>query len=432
MTASPAPAPTRRSLWRAAALAALAAAAAATGVAVWALRGLARETVVVEVRAAAPPPAGELAPLPVFAPADFSALPGWSDSGAAEALGALTASCADGTADSGSALGADLAPALAGICAAARAVPRGDAAAARAFFETRFLPWSVTDRGDPEGLLTGYYEPELAGSRRRRPPFVHPLYRVPDDRQTIDLGEFRRDLAGRKVTGLVRGGRFRPYWDRAEIEGGALRGERLEMLWVEDPVALFFLQIQGSGRVRLPDGEIVRVGYAGQNGHDYTAIGRVLIERGELEREAVSLQSIRAWLAAHPDEAAEVMNANRSYVFFRLLPGQAPVGAEGVELTAGRSLAVDPRYLPWGVPLWLDSSLPAAPEIGRLAEEPLRRLVVAQDTGGAIRGVVRGDLFLGPGPEAEATAGRMKQPLRYWLLWPRTAPPPAPAAPPNP
>lgn len=428
------PAPARRSLWRAAALAALAAAAAAAGVAVWALRGLAREAVVVEVRAPAPPPAVELPPLPVLAPADFSALPGWPDSGAGEALAALAASCADGTADSGSALGAGLAPALAAVCAAVPAVPRGDDAAARAFFESHFLPWSLTDRGDPVGLLTGYYEPELAGSRRRRPPFVHPLFRAPDDRQTIDLGEFRRELAGRKITGMVRGGRFRPYWDRAEIERGALRGERLEMLWVDDPVALFFLQIQGSGRVRLPDGEIVRVGYAGQNGHDYTAIGRVLIERGELEREAVSMQSIRAWLAAHPDEAAAVMNANRSYVFFRLLPGRAPVGAEGVELTAGRSLAVDPRYLPWGVPLWLDSSLPAAPEVGRPAEAPLRRLVVAQDTGGAIRGVVRGDLFLGPGAEAEATAGRMKQPLRLWLLWPRTAPPPAlpPALPPAP
>jgi membrane-bound lytic murein transglycosylase A len=195
---------------------------------------------------------------------------------------------------------------------------------------------------------------------------------------------------------------------------------------VDDPVALFFLQIQGSGRVALPDGSVVRVGYSSQNGHDYTAIGKVLIERGEIEREKISLQSIRAWLRAHPAQAAAVMDANRSYVFFRVLPG-APVGGSGVELTPGRSLAVDTAFLPYGIPLWLDTTYPTGEsqnaETAAVAA-PLRRLVVAQDRGGAIRGPVRGDLLWGAGVEAEDLAGRMKQRGRYWLLWPKAAPPP--------
>jgi membrane-bound lytic murein transglycosylase A len=279
---------------------------------------------------------------------------------------------------------------------------------------------AATNHGEATGLLTGYYEPELRGSRTKKGAFRYPLYLTPNDRLVVDLGEFKRDLAGRKITGIVRGGRFRPYWDRGEIERGALRGRRLEFLWVDDPVALFFLQIQGSGRVELPDGSLVRVGYSGQNGHDYTAIGRVLIDAGELAAETVSLQTIRDWLRAHPERAGAVMDRNRSYVFFRVLPGAAPEGSSGVELTAGRSLAVDDAFLPYGVPIWIDSVAPPIPPLGR-AETPLRRLVVAQDTGGAITGPVRGDLFLGPGREAEELAGRMKQPVRFWLLLPRGA-----------
>ena len=347
----------------------------------------------------------------------------------APALAAFLASCRAGTKGSGGALPAALGTALQGVCAEARGVRTGDDAAARAFFEREFSPWAVGDRGRAEGLLTGYYEPELAGDRRRHGPYVHPLYFAPADRRVLDLGQFKRDLAGRRITGMIRGGRFRPYWDRAEIEAGALRGRGLELLWVEDPVALFFLQIQGSGLVRLPDGKRIRVGYSGQNGHDYTAIGRVLVERGALRSEEVSLQSIRAWLRSHPDEAQAVMNADRSYVFFRELPGSAPVGAEGTELTPRRSLAVDPAFHVYGLPLWLESTLPPAPEIGRADPAPLATLTVAQDTGGAIRGPVRADLFLGEGEEAEASAGRMKQPLRLWLLWPRAAAPPPPESP---
>ena len=414
--------------WRTAALAAGAIALVALAVALWALGQVRREPVAIPVEGLGPPgPRPELPPLRTLVATTFTELPGWRSDPVQESLQAFVASCAKGLQLGGGGFGAGgevAASRMARLCEHARSVPRDDAAAARSFYEASFQPFAVGNRDSRLGLLTGYYEPELAGDRRRRGRFVHPLYLAPSDRMVIDLGEFKRDLAGRRITGMIRGGRFRPYWDRAEIEAGALRGRGLEMLWVDDPVALFFLQIQGSGRVRLPDGKLVRVGYSGQNGHDYTAIGRVLVERGAMTMEEVSLQSIRAWLAAHPAEADAVMDANRSYVFFRVLPGTAPVGAQGVELTAGRSLAVDPAFLPYGLPLWLATTTPVVPELGRTAEAPLERLVVAQDTGGAIKGPVRADLFLGPGREAEQIAGRMKQPLRLWLLWPKDAPPP--------
>ncbi len=414
--------------WRAVALGALAIAVASLAVALWALRELRRTGVAIEVAAARAAPAAPREDRLVVREADWSDLPGWDDDRVDEALAAFRASCKGRLGgDPRSDLAQELGRAADGwraICARALAAPSGDAAAARALFTELFSPLALANNSEPEGLLTGYYVPELRGSRRKKAPFVHPIYLAPRDIQVVDLGDFKRDLAGRRITGLVRGGRFRPYWDRREIEGGALAGRGLEMLWVDDPVALFFLQIQGSGNVRLPDGSLVRIGYAAQNGHDYTAIGRILIDAGELAPEAVSLQTIRAWLRAHPERAAEVMDRNRSYVFFRVLPGEA-VGAAGVELTAGRSLAVDPRFLPYGLPLWIDTTLPAAPEVGRSEEGPLRRLVVAQDTGGAIKGPLRGDLFWGSGAEAEAYAGRMKQPARLWLLWPRGVPLPS-------
>jgi len=388
-------------------------------VAGWALVELRREPLAIETTPREAP-----APQPdrlELEPARFTDLPGWSADHVGDAVPALRRSCAAGIS------GAAGVVAVAGdadrwkrFCNQLVAIADHADAALRALIESELEPFAVTNHGEREGLLTAYYEPELHGSRRRTGRYTHPLYLAPRDQMVIDLGDFKRDLAGRKIVGMVRNGRFRPYWDRAEIEQGALRGRRLEFLWVDDPVALFFLQIQGSGRVILPDGSMVRVGYAGQNGHDYTAIGRVLVERGALTREQVSLQSIRDWLRAHPDEAESVMDQNRSYVFFRVLPGEAPLGASGVELEAGRSLAVDDAFLPYGVPLWLAADAPDIPELERPAAA-LDRLVVAQDTGGAITGPVRGDLFLGPGREAEELAGRMKQPLRLWLLLPRSA-----------
>ncbi|MFN7942827.1 MAG: MltA domain-containing protein [Thermoanaerobaculia bacterium] len=421
----------RERRWRALALVASALALGCAALAFWALGRAREEPVAIAIAGTRPGPAPPLPDQLELAPASFADLAGWSADALADVLPALVRSCAGGP-RGGAAWTEALAaarPAWDAFCATAAKLPRGDRDALAALVERELVPWAIANHGERRGLLTGYYEPELRGSRRRQGAFVHPLYLAPRDAQVVDLGEFHRDLAGRKITGILRSGRFRPYWDRSEIEAGALHGRGLEFLWVDDPVALFFLQIQGSGRVTLSDGTVVRVGYAAQNGHDYTPIGRVLVERGALVQEEVSLQSIRAWLRANPAEAERVMDANRSYVFFRVLPGTGPEGAAGVELTAGRSLAVDDAYLPYGVPLWIESTFPAAPELAR-GETPLARLAIAQDKGGAIRGPVRADLFLGPGAEAEALAGRMKQPLRLWLLWPRGSAPPRAIPPP--
>lgn len=415
----------------------------------------------------APAPPVEVAPPPepapdalVLQPAAFTDLPGWRDDRVAEVVPALLASC-----DAFARRPADAVVAARGaegitagemalwreICAAARLLPAGDDAAARALFERRFRPWQVTNHGEPGGLFTGYYEPSLRGSRRRGGRFQTPLYAVPGDLVTVDLGAFREDLEGRRIAGKLAGKTLAPYADRSAIESGALAGRGLEILWVDDPVDAFFLQIQGSGRVELENGAVLRVGYASQNGHPYYAIGRELVERGELTREEVSMQSIRRWLDDHPDQAAEVMATNRSYVFFQELRGlgeaAGPLGSMGVPLTPERSLAVDATFLPLGVPLWLDGEAPlesapeapvapATPEAPAVPTvdapgaatadpdapppgRPLRRLVIAQDTGGAIRGPVRGDLFWGPGERAADLAGRMRHPGRLWILLPR-------------
>jgi membrane-bound lytic murein transglycosylase A len=240
-----------------------------------------------------------------------------------------------------------------------------------------------------------------------------PLYRTPPDLVTADLGLFRPAFAGERIAGRVDGTALKPYAKRAEIERGALAGRGLELVWVDDAADAFFLHIQGSGRVTLEDGSVVRVGYAGGNGHAYTAIGRELARRGVMAPEDVSMQSLRAWLANNPDEAQALMEVNDSYVFFRILEGEGPLGSQGVVLTPGRSLAVDARFLPLGAPVWLATTDPVD------AARPLRRLTVAQDTGGAIRGPARADLFWGHGADAAERAGRMRQEGELYLLLPR-------------
>jgi membrane-bound lytic murein transglycosylase A len=308
------------------------------------------------------------------------------------------------------------------VCADAATVAQGSAAAVRDFFEDHFSPYLVVDGDDPEGLFTGYYEPLLFGSRRFGGPYTVPIYRPPADLVRVDLGRFNPELAGYAIYGRVEGGQFVPYHSRADIETGALARRGLELLWVDDPVDKFFLQIQGSGQVQLDDGALIRVGYASQNGHPYRAIGRDLIEIGVLTRDEVSLPAIKAWLEAHPGDAPQIMARNRSYIFFEerpeLGPDDGPLGAQGVSLTAGRSLAVDRRYIPLGVPVWLETTAPW-PD----GERPLRRLMVAQDTGGAIKGVVRGDVFWGAGARAESIAGLMKSRGRYAVLLPKALAP---------
>jgi membrane-bound lytic murein transglycosylase A len=366
-------------------------------------------------------------------PASFDRLPGWREDAVEAALPALLRSCAKLAArpDAAPAGGSGAAAGIAGkaadwraACAEGARVPPGDRAAARRFFESRFRPWAARDHRNPIGLFTGYYEPLLHGSRRRHGRFTVPLYGRPPELVMVDLGRFRDDLKGKKIAGRVEKGELAPFPDRREIDAGALAGRKLELVWVDDPVEAFFLQVQGSGRVQLAEGGEMRVGYAAQNGYPYASVGKALIARGALEPAAVSLQTIRAWLTAHPAEAQEVLEKNPSYVFFQethppaaaAAEGDGPLGAAGVPLTPGRSLAVDLKYLPLGVPVWLAGGMPS-PRAGE-GDRKLRRLLVAQDTGGAIRGPVRGDVFFGFGPEAEEVAGRMKHRGKLWLLLP--------------
>jgi membrane-bound lytic murein transglycosylase A len=304
-------------------------------------------------------------------------------------------------------------------CARAAAVNGGDAAAIRAFFAGSFDAYQVrTVKGDggPEpGLVTGYYEPLLRGSRTRDARFTVPLYRVPRDLIVVDLAGVYPELSGLRLRGRLQGTKIVPYATRAEITGGnALSGQ--ELLWVDDPIDAFFLQVQGSGRVRLPDGSLVRVGYADQNGHPYRSIGRWLVDQRELTLEAASMQGIKAWAARHPGRIKELLNQNPSFVFFRELPlgdpQAGPLGALGVALTPGHSVAVDPTFVPLGAPLILTTTDP-------VTGAALTRPVVAQDTGSAIRGALRFDLFWGFDEQAGVHAGRQRHPGAAWLLLPQ-------------
>ncbi len=354
-------------------------------------------------------------------PVSFADLDGWAEDRQAEAIPALLKSCArlmkradDHMVGPGGIGGA--VTDWRGVCAEAEGLPAGDDASARAFLESAFAPLAVTGTQGPWGLITGYYEPELAAARARAPGYATPIYRRPSDIVTVELGEFRADLDGETILGRVVEDRLKPYFSRAEIEAGALEGRGDELFWLADPVDAFFLQVQGSGRLRLADGSYIRVGYGGKNGRAYHAIGKTLVERGHLPKDDVSAQSIQAWLRANPDQAPEIMNQNASAVFFVEIEGDGPIGAQGVVLTPLRTIAVDPKALPLGAPLWLDTTWPkGVPGAGG----PLRRLVVAQDTGGVIKGSVRGDLFWGTGDAALAGAGTMKQQGRYFLLLPK-------------
>lgn len=285
----------------------------------------------------------------------------------------------------------------------------------RQFFEQNFTPYTASNNGDREGLFTGYYEASLRGSRTKQGVYQVPLRARPDDLVMVQLGDFRDELKGQRIAGRVVGGNLKPYETHEEIINGQLpAAQDKPLVWVDNAVDAFFLQIQGSGVVSLDDGTRMRVGYAGQNGHPYYAIGKELITRGHLTKENVSMQSIRAWLAANPSQANEIMTTNKSYVFFREIEGEGPIGGQGIALTAMRSLAIDRSIIPYGVPTYLDAQNPnpSAP--------PLRRLMVTQDTGGAIRGPVRGDFFWGYGSQAEAMAGEMKSKGQYWFLLPKT------------
>lgn len=401
-------------------------------------------------RRAAPPGEDYVSVGLAMRPVSIGELPGWRLDDAAETLPVFLRSCArmEGLSDEAPANpteslgpGSPLAT-LAGrvgdwraACAAALEViaqrysdENARTSAARSFYEFHFRPIRILERMAPaggegaerlaeEGRFTGYFEPFYQASPMRTAEFSAALYARPDDLVTVDLGRFRPEYAGQRIAGRVVDGALEPYPHHAAINAGAIAG-RARVLAYMRPSDLFFLQIQGSGRLALAGNEL-RVGYDGANGRPYTAIGKTLIENGALARENVSMQTIRTWLDEAPADAARnVRESNESFVFFRVLealsePSLGPLGAEGVQLTSGRSLAVDPRYAPFGAPVWID--IPGDEASGK---EPVRRLLIAQDSGGAIKGPIRGDIFVGSGPEAGEVAGGFNEIGAMYLLVP--------------
>lgn len=347
---------------------------------------------------------------PSFKPVAFSSLPGWGKDDLREAWPALMNSCE---------------VLVRKIewkepCTIARSVDSGNEKAVRLYFESFFVPYQVFNPdGSDAGLVTGYYEPLLSGSRKRGGVFQTPLHRAPDDLLTIDLTSVYPDLKGMRLKGKLVGNKVVPYPSRAEMhQSNVLTGK--EILWVDDPVEAFFLQVQGSGRVQLMDTktkEVVRIVYSDQNGHPYKSIGRYLVDKGEMTLEQASAQSIKAWVAANPSRQQELLNANPSYVFFKeeklADPTKGPKGSLGVPLTPQRSIAVDNQFIPPGAPVFLATSHPGK-------ETPLQRLMMAQDTGGAIKGAIRADFFWGFGAEAGEKAGKMKQRGAMWILLPKS------------
>lgn len=287
-------------------------------------------------------------------------------------------------------------------CRAAANWPARDA---RAFFVRYFETVQV---GDGKAFATGYYEPEIHGCRERRPGCEVPIYGVPTDLIDVDLGLFSDDLKGKKIRGRVEGKNFVPYFDRTAIEQGRLQGRAPVIAYANDPVEIFFLQVQGSGRLRLPDGGVMRIGYAGQNGRDYTGIGKLMRDRGLLGPGQASMQGIMGYLRAHPEEGRAIMRENKSFVFFKELTGAGPLGAMGLPVTGWTSAAVDPKFVPLGAPAFL--SMDRTDATG---------LWVAQDTGGAIKGANRFDTFWGAGDDARAIAGGMSARGTAWLLLPK-------------
>ncbi len=300
-------------------------------------------------------------------------------------------------------------------CSAASVLNKPNKQAVQAYFAEHFNVYSTSNAdGNDTGLITGYYQPLLKGSLTKSSQYSHPLYKQPADLITVDLGETYPELKNKHLRGKIKGNKLVPYPTRAEIETviSPLAGN--ELVWIDDQVEGFFLQVQGSGIVQLENGQTMQVGYADQNGQAYNSIGRLLIERGELTKDQAGMQGIKNWAANNPAKLQELLNANPSYVFFRELPAglSGPLGALGVPLTAERSVAIDPRHVPLGAPVFLSTTQPNS-------NKPLKKLMVAQDTGGAIKGGVRADYFWGAGENAGKQAGSMKQQGKIWVLLPK-------------
>ena len=356
----------------------------------------------------------------------FSDLEGWAEDGPGRAFEAFLKSCATLSGNSSRPVpeyfeASEYHDAFTGVCVLAEAGKdrfSKSNQAARTFFENNFTPYRLKVGWKSKGRLTGYYEPLLEASLTPHPDYPVPLHGNPGDQITIDLGKFRDNLEGTTFVGRLEGRKVIPYYTRKEILDGALEGRGLEILWVKDPFSAYNIQIQGSGRARLPDGTFIGIGYAGKNGHANTLAGRVLVTEGYMEKDQVSLQSIKKWLEQNPDKLEYILNKNASYVFFHLLEeGDGPFGSAGATLTVERSIAVDPAYIPLGLPVWISGS---APDPGNPTGDPVRfqRLFIAQDTGGVIKGELRADIFYGFGERAEVIAGHMNNQGAFTLLLP--------------
>jgi membrane-bound lytic murein transglycosylase A len=364
------------------------------------------------------PPKKPAVPTTVYEKGRWSELPGWGADNVDGVWSAFLESCH----------ALRFRPEWSAPCTSAQTVLANSAAAIRAYFESAFEPYKIVKRTGPiqedAGLVTGYFEPLLYGSRTPSARFMAPLYAPPPDLLTVDLASLFPELKGKRVRGRLEGNKVLPYYTRGELPTDpALKGH--EIVWIDSAFEAMMLEVQGSGRVQLSDGTVIRLLYADQNGQPYHSIGRYLVTVGALTVDQATLPGIRAWLAAHPERLQEVLDANPSVVFFNEAPlgdpNLGPKGAQGIPLTAGRSIAVDANWIPLGTPVFLATTLPDS-------GQPLQRLVIAQDTGGAINGAPRADYFCGSGPQAADLAGKMRQQGSLWMLWPRNVPlPPTPA-----
>jgi membrane-bound lytic murein transglycosylase A len=360
-----------------------------------------------------------------YIPLSWSDVPGWNDDDHLAAFQTFRASCRsiaaqhDATPDS-RALGTSLRD----PCRAARAADISDGVKARGFFEANFTPVKISRLGEDDGFVTGYYEPVIPGSRTQTDVYNVPVYRRPSNLFVRGYSQASPDLPNKgPVYRKIGRRKLVPYYDRGEIEDGAIAGRGLEICWLKDPTDLLFAQIQGSARVRLADGSTIRINYDSYNGYPYTAVGRVLIDRGIIPKEEMSMQKIRDWMEANPDGAKDVRRQNRSYIFFHEVPlseKDEAIGAQGVQLTPGRSIAVDKSLHVYGTPFFIAGELPIESD---KSKTPFRRLMIAQDTGSAIVGPARADLYFGAGPDAGKISGRLKNSMRFVMLVPKSLDP---------
>lgn len=358
-----------------------------------------------------------------YVKSDWSKLPGWAQDDAKDLWLGMYNNCRG-----------LMRPVSGSLSLPARAAPRDwvsvcskvaamgldvDAQTAKQFIQSQLQPWAVfTSNNTSKGMVTGYYEPVVRGSRSAGGVYQWPMYSVPSDLITVDLGRVYPELAGKRVRGKLVGTRLVPYDTRGDFSNRTSSEKSKVIVYLDDPVEAFFLQVQGSGRVMLPDGSALRLAYADHNGRPYSSIGKWLADRGELPIAKASMQNIKAWAQQNPNRVTEMLNSNQALVFFREEPivdaVVGPKGAYGIPLIAKRAIAIDPTVVPLGSPVYLSTTMPAR-------SEPLRRMVFAQDTGAAIKGIARADFYWGSGPEAGQLAGRMKQDGFMWVLWPKDA-----------